>query len=82
MFEGSLVESRGLVRSGARKWTALGSLTVQCAAVGVVLLIPLLRPAALPFVSAAPLAVPFQVKPPEPVPVGSPVWAMKPGITR
>ena len=53
----------------AQKWTALGSLTVQCAAVGVVLLIPLLRPAALPFVSAAPLAVPFQVKPPEPVPV-------------
>jgi protein TonB len=69
MFEGSLVESRGLVRSGARKWTALGSLTVQLAAVGVVLLIPLLRPAALPFVSAPPLAVPFRVKPPEPVPV-------------
>ena len=69
MFEGSLVESRGLVDSGARKWTALGSLTVQLAAVGVVLLIPLLRPAALPFVSAPPLAVPFRVKPPEPVPV-------------
>ena len=79
MFEGSLVESRGLVVSRARKWTTLGSLTVQCAAVGVVLLIPLLRPAALPFVSAAPLAVPFRVKPPAPVRVTTTTEAASPG---
>ncbi len=79
MFEGSLVESRGLVVSRARKWTTLGSLTVQCAAVGVVLLIPLLRPAALPFVSAAPLAVPFRVKPPAPVRVTTTAEAASPG---
>jgi protein TonB len=79
MFEGSLVESRGLVVSRARKWTALGSLTVQCAAVGVVLLIPLLRPAAWPFVSAPPVAVPFRVKPPVLVPVRTTTEAASPG---
>jgi protein TonB len=47
--------------------------------VGVVLLIPLLRPAALPFMSAAPLSVPFRVKPPVPVPVRTTTEAASPG---
>jgi periplasmic protein TonB len=60
MFEGTLVESRGLVDSGTRKWTAAGSLTFQCVLAGVLLAIPLLRPQMLriPAVSA-PLAAPF-----------------------
>jgi protein TonB len=64
MFEGSLVESRGLVVSETQRWTALGSLTVQCAVAGLLIAIPLLKPESLPFVSHAPeLAMPLPVKP-------------------
>lgn len=65
MFEGSLVESRGLVASGTTKWTAVGSLTIQCLLAGLLLAIPLLRPQVLriPAVSA-PLTAPFLRKPP------------------
>ena len=41
MFEGSLVESRGLVVSETQRWTALGSLTLQLALAGLLLAIPL-----------------------------------------
>jgi protein TonB len=68
MFEGSLVESRGLVVSGTQRWTALGSLTVQCALAGLLLTIPLLRPEVLPSLTVAPrLTVPLPVKPPAPL---------------
>ena len=65
MFEGSLVESRGLVASGTRKWTAAGSLTIQCLLAGLLLAIPLLRPQVMriPLVSA-PLVAPFLRRPP------------------
>jgi periplasmic protein TonB len=72
MFERSLVESRGL-DAGTQKWTALGSLTVQCAVAGLLIAIPLLRPEVLPMLSDAPrLSLPFPVKPPaEPVRVNT-----------
>jgi len=68
MFEGSLVESRGLVGTGTERWTALGSLTVQLAVAGLLIAIPLLRPQMLPTLPVAPpLAMPFLRKPPMPV---------------
>lgn len=60
MFEETLVESRGLVGSETQRWTALGSLTVQCALAGLLIAIPLLRPEMLRMPSVAPpVAVPF-----------------------
>jgi len=68
MFEGSLVESRGLVVSGTQRWTALGSLTFQLAVAGSLLAIPLVRPQVLPVFTAAPrLELPLPVRPPVPV---------------
>ena len=69
MFEGSLVESRGLPVSQTQRWAALGSLTVQCAVAGLLLAIPLLRPQVLPTLSAAPrITLPYVSRPPvEPV---------------
>jgi protein TonB len=65
MFERSLVESNGLVASGTQKWTALGSLTMQCAVAGLLIAIPTLRPDVLPMISNVPrLAVPLPMKPP------------------
>lgn len=65
MFEGSLIESRGLVGTGTERWTALGSMTVQCAVAGLLIAIPLLRPEVLPVPRIAPpLALPFLRKPP------------------
>jgi protein TonB len=54
MFEGSLVESRGLVASKTQKWTALGSLTLQCAIAALLIAIPMLRPETLPVSLNAP----------------------------
>ena len=54
MFEGSLVESRGLVASKTQKWTALGSLALQCAMAALLIAIPMLRPEVLPVSVMAP----------------------------
>jgi periplasmic protein TonB len=68
MFEGSLVESRGFAVSGTQRWTALGSLTFQCALAGLLLTIPLVRPEILtPFSVAPQLTVPLPMKPPAPM---------------
>ncbi len=65
MFEGSLVESRGLGVSGTQRWTALGSLTLQCAIAGLLIAIPLVRPESMPLTLNAPrLTMPMPVKPP------------------
>jgi len=65
MFEGSLVESRRLAGTGTERWTALGSMTVQCAVAGLLIAIPLLRPQVLPAIPDAPkLTLPFPVRPP------------------
>ena len=64
MFEGNLIESRGLMVSQTQRWTALGSLTVQCGMAGLLLLIPMLRPELLPSISEAPrLSVPVPMRP-------------------
>src|SRR5580692_5614956 len=68
MFEGTLVESRGLVASGTQRWTALGSMTIQLAVAGLLLAIPLVRPEVLPVLSVAPqVELPLPVKPPVPL---------------
>jgi len=65
MFEGTLVESRGLVVSGTQRWTALGSMTIQLAVAGLLLAIPLVRPEVLPVLGVAPqVQLPLPVKPP------------------
>jgi periplasmic protein TonB len=47
MFEDSLVESTGRIRTRS-KWFAIGSFTLQAALVAALVLIPFLHPAALP----------------------------------
>ncbi len=47
MFEDSLVESTGRIRTGSR-WFAVGSFAFQAAVLAVLILIPILYPAALP----------------------------------
>ena len=70
MFEGSMVESRRLAGTGTERWTALGSMTIQCAVAGLLIAIPLLRPQMLETAPIAPpLAMPFFHKPPVPVEV-------------
>jgi protein TonB len=70
MFEGTLVESRGLPGTGTERWTALGSMTIQLAVAGLLIAIPLLRPEALRMSPLAPpLALPLLHKPPVPVQV-------------
>jgi protein TonB len=54
MFEGSLMESRGLIASRTQKWTALGSLALQCTVAAVLIAIPMLRPEMLPVSVMAP----------------------------
>src|ERR1022692_2900666 len=68
MFEGCLVESRGMAVSNTQRWTALGSLTFQLAVAGLLIAIPLVRPQALPTFSTAPqLELPLPTKPPVPM---------------
>jgi protein TonB len=68
MFEGCLVESRGMAVSSTQRWTALGSLTFQLALAGLLIAIPLVRPQALPTFSTAPqLELPLPMRPPVPV---------------
>lgn len=70
MFEGTLVESCGLERTGTERWTALGSMTVQLAVAGLLIAIPLLRPEVLRMSPLTPpVALPLLHKPPVPVQV-------------
>ena len=65
MFEDSLVESRGRFASSSRRWITAGSVGLQCLTAGLMVLIPILRPEALPFRGLAPIvAVPLMKKPP------------------
>jgi protein TonB len=68
MFEDSMFESRVGHLSTGKRWTAVVSLTVQCALAGLVITLPLLHPAALPFQTPAPsVLTPLPPKPPVPV---------------
>jgi protein TonB len=65
MFEGTLIESRGLVVSGTKRWTALGSVTLQLGVAGLLVAFPLMHPDILPIHRDAPqLVVPRPMKPP------------------
>ena len=76
MFEGTLVESRGLEHTGTERWTALGSMTIQLAVAGLLIAIPLLHPEALRMSPLAPpVALPLLHKPPVPVQVRTGVAA-------
>jgi len=68
MFEDSLVESRVGHVSSSKRWTTLASVGLQGVIVGVVMMLPLLHPEALPFRIEAPKVVmPLMPKPPLPV---------------
>ena len=68
MFEDSLVESRVGRVSSSKRWTMLASIGLQVAVAGVVMVLPLLHPEALPFRLEAPKVVmPLMPKPPVPV---------------
>ncbi|HWW96809.1 MAG TPA: energy transducer TonB [Edaphobacter sp.] len=68
MFEDSLVESRVNQVSSSKRWTMLASIGLQVAVAGVVMVLPLLHPEAMPFRLEAPKVVmPLMPKPPVPV---------------
>lgn len=68
MFEDSLVISRADQIPTAKRWTIAGSVIVQCILAALVIAVPLLHPAALPFEIAAPrVMTPILPKPPTPV---------------
>ena len=68
MFEESLVASRVVEVSSSKRWTLLASIGLQVAVAGVVMVLPLLHPEALPFrVEAPKVLMPLMVKPPVPV---------------
>jgi protein TonB len=65
MFADSLLESSWAQRS-RRSWTTLSSFGLQTVITGILLLIPLLRPVALPFLK--PLTTPVMLAPPPGLP--------------
>ncbi len=68
MFEDSLVASRVVEVSSSKRWTLLASIGLQVAVAGVVMVLPLLHPEALPFrVEAPKVLMPLAPKPPGPV---------------
>jgi protein TonB len=68
MFEDSLVESRVCEVSSSKRWTMLASIGLQVAVAGVVIVLPLLHPEALPFHYESPrVLMPLIPKPPVPV---------------
>jgi periplasmic protein TonB len=68
MFEDSLVASRVVEVSSSKRWTLLASIGLQVAVAGVVMVLPLLHPEALPFRDESPrLLMPLMLKRPVPV---------------
>lgn len=68
MFEGSLVESRGLVTSRTQRWSAFGSAAFQLMLATLIVVIPLMRPQSIKLLKEVPhlTAPPMPVRP-EPV---------------
>ena len=66
MFEGSLVESRGIAVSRAQRWSAVGSAAVQLTLAVLVIIIPLMRPQTMKIFTQAPHLTmpPLPVHPP------------------
>jgi protein TonB len=68
MFEDSLVESRVGEVSWSKRWTMLASIGLQVAVAGVLMVLPLLHPEAMPFRLETPkVLMPLLPKPPVPV---------------
>jgi periplasmic protein TonB len=68
MFEDSLVAPRAVEVSSSKRWTLLASIGLQVAVAGVVMVLPLLHPEALPFRDESPrLLMPLMLKRPVPV---------------
>ena len=77
MFEDSLVESAGRLRTG-RKWTTLLSFVLQCFLIGILVLIPLIYTDALPKQQLMTfLVAPPPPPPPPPPPAAVPVKVVK-----
>ena len=65
MFEDSLVVSQVSHVSCTKRWTMLGSLALQCAVGGLLVMLPLLHPERLEFrVHSLPILAPLPPKPP------------------
>jgi len=65
MFEDSLVESQLSHISSSKRWTALASITLQCAMAATLVILPLLHPERLTSrINALPVFVPPAPKPP------------------
>jgi len=65
MFEDSLLESQGRLASKSRRWITVGSIGLQCLVAAVIVIVPMVKPEALPFASVAPAVfVPLPKKPP------------------
>jgi periplasmic protein TonB len=68
VFEDSLVESQISHISSTKRWTALASITVQCAVAAVLAILPLLHPQQLASrIESLPVFLPPPPKPPVPV---------------
>ncbi|HEY5057190.1 MAG TPA: energy transducer TonB [Acidobacteriaceae bacterium] len=67
MFEGCLLESRGLAVSRTQRWSAVGSATFQLMLAALIIAVPLMRPQTLKIFTAAPhlTAPPRPVRPRE-----------------
>jgi protein TonB len=65
MFEDSLVISQVSHASSTKRWTMLGSLALQCAVCGLLIVLPLLHPERLALrVTSLPVLAPLPPKPP------------------
>jgi periplasmic protein TonB len=77
MFEDSLVESTGKLRSGRTKYTTLLSFLLQCAIIGVLVLIPLIYTEALPAKAMLTTLVAPPPPPPPPPPPAAEIKVVK-----
>lgn len=68
MFEGSLMESRGLTVSRTERWSAAGSAALQLMAAALLVIIPMMRPQTMNIFTAVPhlTAPPPPMRPPAP----------------
>jgi protein TonB len=77
MFEDSLVESTGKLKSGRTKYTTLMSFLLQCGLIGVLVLIPLIYTEALPAKAMLTTLVAPPPPPPPPPPPAAEIKVVK-----
>jgi protein TonB len=64
MFEDSLLESQGRLVSKSRRWITAGSIGLQCLIAAAIVIVPMVKPEALPFTTVAPAVFVPLKKPP------------------